>query len=193
MSNKLLIANRGEIACRVIRSAKRMGIRTVAVFSDADRDAPHTLIADEAVHIGASPSAKSYLVVERIIDACRTTGADAVHPGYGFLSENADFARAITEKNVAFIGPPPEAIEIMGDKLSAREAAEKVGVSGVPGTSDLITDPEEVKKFASEHGWPVAVKAAYGGGGRGEGDEQASRSLYNERMPLDVERFFLLL
>ncbi|MGE4660538.1 MAG: biotin carboxylase N-terminal domain-containing protein, partial [Arenicellales bacterium] len=128
MFNKLLIANRGEIACRVIRSAKRMGIKTVAVFSDADRDAPHTLMADEAVPIGASPSAESYLMVERIIDACRATRADAVHPGYGFLSENPALVAGLVDAGIAFVGPPAKAIALMGDKIASKALAESAGV-----------------------------------------------------------------
>jgi len=167
MLSKVLVANRGEIAVRVIRACRELGIKSVAIYSDLDTNALHVRLADEAWRLGGQSATESYLDVDKVLEIVDKCGADGVHPGYGFLSENADFARAVTEKGVAFIGPPPEAIEIMGDKLSAREAAEKVGVSGVPGTSDLITDPEEVKKFASEHGWPVAVKAAYGGGGRG--------------------------
>ena len=167
MLSKVLVANRGEIAVRVIRACRELGVESVAIYSDLDTNALHVRLADEAWRLGGQSATESYLDVAKVLEIVDKCGADGVHPGYGFLSENADFARAVTEKGVAFIGPPPEAIEIMGDKLSAREAAEKVGVSGVPGTSDLITDPEEVKKFASEHGWPVAVKAAYGGGGRG--------------------------
>ena len=161
------MANRGEIAVRVIRACRELGIATVAVYSDLDRSALHVRMADEAHALGGQTAAESYLNTEAILDVIERSGADAVHPGYGFFSENADFARAITARGVAFIGPNPEAIEVMGDKISARQAAERVGVSGVPGTTDLITDPEQVRAFGAEHGYPVAIKAAYGGGGRG--------------------------
>ncbi len=167
MLSKVLIANRGEIAVRVIRACREMGIATVAVYSELDRNALHARMADEAHALGGQTAAESYLNTEAILDVVERTGADGVHPGYGFFSENADFARAITARGVAFIGPNPEAIEIMGDKISARQAAERVGVNGVPGTTDLITDPEQVREFGAEHGYPVAIKAAYGGGGRG--------------------------
>jgi acetyl-CoA/propionyl-CoA carboxylase biotin carboxyl carrier protein len=164
---KILIANRGEIAVRVIRTCREMGIGTVAVYSNLDRDALHVRMADEAYSLGGESAAESYLNTEAILSAIEQSGADGVHPGYGFFSENTDFARAITDRGVTFIGPPPEAIEVMGDKISSRLAAEKAGVAGVPGRSEPLTSPEEVVSFGSEHGWPVAIKAAYGGGGRG--------------------------
>jgi len=167
MFEKVLVANRGEIAVRVIRSLRELGIVSVAVFSDLDRDAMHVRMADEAYALGGQTAAESYLNTTAILDVIRRSGAQAVHPGYGFFSENADFARAITLEGVTFIGPPPEAIEVMGDKISSRLAAERGGVAGVPGRSEVLTSADEVIAFGNEFGWPVAIKAAYGGGGRG--------------------------
>ncbi len=179
MFSKVLIANRGEIAVRVIRACRELGIASVAVYSELDREALHTRLADEAYALGGKTAAESYLNTDAILDIVEKSGADAVHPGYGFFSENADFARTITDRGVAFIGPGAEAIEVMGDKISARLAAERVGVHGVPGVTELITDPAQVINFGNEVGWPVAIKAAYGGGGRGmkvvgSGDEAAA-------------------
>ena len=162
----MLIANRGEIAVRVVRTCREMGIKSIAVYSEPDRDALHVRLADEAYALGGQTSEESYLNTPAILAAIEASGAEAVHPGYGFFSENADFARRIVEMGVTFIGPPPEAIEVMGDKISARRAAEVVGVGSVPGTP-LVEVAEDVSDFAGEHGYPVAVKAAYGGGGRG--------------------------
>ncbi|MGV3553526.1 acetyl-CoA carboxylase biotin carboxylase subunit [Rhizobium sp.] len=167
MISKILIANRGEIACRVIRTARAMGIRTVAVYSDADREAMHVRMADEAVHIGAAPSAQSYLVIDRIVDAIKQTGADAVHPGYGFLSENRAFAERLKQEGVIFIGPPVGAIEAMGDKITSKKIAAEAGVSTVPGHMGLIADAEEAVKISAGIGYPVMIKASAGGGGKG--------------------------
>ncbi|MCC5962850.1 MAG: acetyl/propionyl/methylcrotonyl-CoA carboxylase subunit alpha [Rhodobacteraceae bacterium] len=167
MFSKILIANRGEIACRVIKSARAMGIRTVAVYSDADAHALHVRMADEAVHIGPPPANQSYIVIERIMDAIRQTGAEAVHPGYGFLSENRKFAEALAAEGVAFIGPPASAIEAMGDKITSKKLAAEAGVSTVPGYMGLIADAEEAVKISTEIGYPVMIKASAGGGGKG--------------------------
>ena len=202
MLKKILIANRGEIAVRVIRTCREMGIATVAVYSNLDRDALHVRMADEAYALGGESAAESYLNTEAILDAIEKSGADGVHPGYGFFSENTDFARAITERGVTFIGPPPSAIEIMGDKISSRIAAEAAGVAGVPGRSEPLTSPDEVVAFGEEAGWPLAIKAAYGGGGRGmkvvasaaeaaEAMESAAREAqaYFGRPEIYVERY----
>ena len=167
MLQKILIANRGEIAVRVIRAARELGIKTVAVYSELDRDSLHVRLADEAYALGGQTAAESYLNTEAILAAIEQSGADAVHPGYGFFSENADFARAIIAKGVAFIGPPPEAIDEMGDKVSSRKAAQRGGAPIVPGTTEFITSADEILAFGNEFGWPLVIKAAYGGGGRG--------------------------
>ena len=167
MFSKILIANRGEIACRVIRTAKKMGIKTVAVYSDADARSPHVLMADEAVRIGPAPAAESYLKAELIIDACRATGAEAVHPGYGFLSERASFATALAEAGIAFIGPPANAIAAMGDKIQSKKLAKAAGVNVVPGYLGEIADTDEAVRIAGEITYPVMMKASAGGGGKG--------------------------
>jgi propionyl-CoA carboxylase alpha chain len=165
--DKILVANRGEIALRVMRSAREMGIRTVAVYSEADRRALHVRYADEAVCIGPPPSSESYLKIDKIIEACRLTGADAIHPGYGFLSENATFAARVREAGLVFIGPSPESIRVMGSKLAAKAAAAQYHIPMVPGTPDAIGDPAEARRVCRQIGYPVLIKASAGGGGKG--------------------------
>jgi len=167
MFERILIANRGEIACRIIKTARRMGIRTVAVHSDADRDARHVSLADEAVPIGPPPSAQSYLVIDRVLEACKQTGAQAVHPGYGFLSENAAFCEALERAGIAFIGPKVHAIRSMGDKIASKKLALGAGVSTIPGYTDVIRDADHARSIAKEIGYPVMIKASAGGGGKG--------------------------
>jgi len=199
MFSKILIANRGEIACRVIRTARDMGIATVAVYSDADAGSLAVRMADEAVHIGPSPAAESYLIADKILDAIRQTGAEAVHPGYGFLSENADFARALEAEGIAFIGPPPDAIAAMGDKIESKKLADAAGVTTVPGHMGIIADDTEALKIAREIGYPVMIKASAGGGGKGmriaaSDDEVAEgfRSAQNEaRSSFGDDRIFI--
>jgi propionyl-CoA carboxylase alpha chain len=167
MFDKILIANRGEIACRVIKTARKMGIKTVAIYSDADRNALHVEMADEAVHIGPPPANQSYIVIDKVMEAIKATGAQAVHPGYGFLSENPKFAEALAAANVAFIGPPVGAIESMGDKITSKKIAQEAGVSTVPGYMGLIEDADEAVKISQQIGYPVMIKASAGGGGKG--------------------------
>ena len=167
MIKKILVANRGEIACRVMRTAKKMGISTVAVYSDADKAALHVRMADEAVHIGPPPSAQSYLLIDKIVEACKKTGADAVHPGYGFLSEKREFQEALAKEGIIFIGPDAEAIFAMGDKIESKKLAKQAGVVQVPGYLGVIKDAEEAVKIANDIGYPVMIKASAGGGGKG--------------------------
>lgn len=165
--NKILVANRGEIALRIMRSAREMGIKTVAVYSDADREALHVQYADESVHVGPAASNQSYLVIDKIINAALSTGADAIHPGYGFLSENAEFARKVKQAGITLVGPSPESMEVMGDKLSAKAAAKKYNIPLVPGSDGAISDENEAKRIAQEIGFPILIKASAGGGGKG--------------------------
>ena len=182
---KILVANRGEIALRVMRTARKMGIRTVAVYSDADRQSPHVRFADEAIHLGAAPSAQSYLDMDKVIAASTKTGADAIHPGYGFLSENATFARRVEEAGITFIGPRPHAIEVMGNKLAAKETVSAYDIPLVPGLDEAVSDPARAIAVAREVGFPILIKAAAGGGGKGmriveraeEVDEQMHRAI----------------
>ena len=176
---RILIANRGEIACRVIRTARKMGIETVAVYSDVDRDAPHVVYADKAIHIGPAPASQSYLVVEKIISAAKESGADAIHPGYGFLSERSVFAKACKDAGIIFIGPGEEAIDIMGNKIAAKTAVSKYDIPLVPGTAEPLTDKSAAASIAKEIGFPVLIKAAAGGGGKG------MRIVYKEKEILD--------
>jgi len=182
MFKKILIANRGEIACRIIRSAKAMGIKTVAIYSDADANSNHVVLADEAVAIGPSPSNMSYLKGDNIIAAAKATGAEAIHPGFGFLSENADFVEAVENAGLVFIGPIAEAIKLMGDKITSKTLAVKAGVSVVPGTEGAVSDIDVASKAAKEIGYPVMIKASAGGGGKGMRIAHDEREL-REAMP----------
>ncbi|MCU0468573.1 MAG: acetyl-CoA carboxylase biotin carboxylase subunit, partial [Arcicella sp.] len=183
--NKILIANRGEIALRVMRTAREMGIKTVAIFSEADRNSPHVRFADEAVCVGPPPSNQSYLLGDKIIQICKDLQVDAIHPGYGFLSENADFSRKVSEAGILFIGPSPESIELMGDKLTSKHTVAKYNIPMVPGTPDAVTDRAIAKQKSKEIGYPVLIKASAGGGGKGmrvveneaEFDEQMDRAV----------------
>ena len=178
--SKILVANRGEIACRVMKTCKKLGIKTVAVYSDADRYAPHVFMADEAIHIGAAQASESYLDMSKILNAIKKTGADAVHPGYGFLSENPRFARLLEEHNITLLGPLAQSMEIMGSKLAAKEAVKKYGVPMVPGSEGAISSIEEAVSIANTIGYPVLVKASAGGGGKGMRIVHNSRDMADE-------------
>ncbi len=186
----VLIANRGEIAVRAIRAAKELGLRTIAVYSELDRDSAHVVLADEAWNIGPAPAADSYLNIRRIMEVVRESHAGAVHPGYGFLAENANFARAVIDAGISWVGPPPDAIATMGDKIASRRAAEAAGVAGVPGTLEPAQDIAEVIAFGKEHGYPVAIKAAHGGGGKGlkvvAGPEEVPAAFESARREADA-------
>lgn len=196
---KILIANRGEIALRVMKSAKEMGIKTVAIFSEADRESPHVLYADEAVCVGPPPSNQSYLFGDKIIEICKKLNVDGVHPGYGFLSENADFARKLREAKITLIGPSPEAMDIMGDKISSKLAVKKYGTPLVPGIEDAISDVAAAKKVAAKIGYPIIIKASAGGGGKGmrivqkeeEFEEQMERAMSEARNAFGNDACFL--
>ena len=167
MFQKILIANRGEIACRIIKTAKQMGVKTVAVYSEADRDARHVELADEAVFIGPAPSRESYLVIQNIIEACKLTGAQAVHPGYGFLSENEEFARLVEEQGIVFIGPKHHSIAAMGDKIASKKLALEAKVNTIPGHNEAIATADQAVEIAKKVGYPIMIKASAGGGGKG--------------------------
>jgi propionyl-CoA carboxylase alpha chain len=199
MFNKILIANRGEIACRIIKTARTMGIKTVAVYADADSNALHVKMADEAINIGPAPANQSYLVIDKILDAIEKTGAEAVHPGYGFLSENPKFAEALEKAGIAFIGPPVKAIEAMGDKITSKKLAQAAGVSTVPGHMGLIADEAHAVKIANDIGYPVMIKASAGGGGKGmriawndaEAHEGFTRSQSEAKSSFGDDRIFI--
>ena len=196
---KILIANRGEIALRVMKSAKEMGIATVAIYSEADRESPHVLYADEAVCVGPPPSNQSYLLGDKIIEICKDLNVDGVHPGYGFLSENADFARKLRDAKITLIGPSPEAMDVMGDKISSKNAVKKYGTPLVPGTEEAISDIPAAKKLALEIGYPIIIKASAGGGGKGmrivqneaEFEEQMDRAMSEARNSFGNDACFI--
>lgn len=196
---KILVANRGEIAIRVMRSAKELGIKTVAVYSEADKLLPHASYADEAVNIGPAAASESYLVQDKIIDACKKTGADAIHPGYGFLSENASFAERVEKEGLIFIGPSPEAIRVMGDKLTSKQTVQKFNVPLVPGMDEPISDVAKAKKVANDIGYPVMIKASAGGGGKGmrivtdpkDFEEQMDRAMSEARNSFGNDEVFI--